>query len=63
VSRCGGTLRLVALIEQASLVQRIWRHLGLPTEVPEARLARSPPRQRETTEGHSRGAPEFDAGC
>ena len=33
--RCGGRLRLVALIEQASVVQRIVRHLGLPTEVPE----------------------------
>ena len=33
--RCGGRLRLVALIEQALVVQRILRHLGLPTEVPE----------------------------
>lgn len=33
--RCGGRLRLVALIEQASVVQRILRHLGLPAEVPE----------------------------
>jgi hypothetical protein len=32
---CGGRLRLVALIEQASVVQGILRHLGLPTEVPE----------------------------
>jgi hypothetical protein len=30
--RCGGRLRLVALIERASVVHRILRHLGLPTE-------------------------------
>jgi hypothetical protein len=35
--RCGGRLRLVALIEQASVVQRILRHLALPTEVLEPR--------------------------
>ena len=31
--RCGGRLRLLALIEQASVVQRILRHLSVPTEV------------------------------
>jgi hypothetical protein len=60
--RCDGRLRLVALIEQASVVQRILRHLGLPTEVPEARPARAPPRPLET-EDQSQGAPEFDAAC
>ncbi len=29
--QCGGRLRLVALIDRASVVQRILRHLGLPT--------------------------------
>jgi hypothetical protein len=42
--RCGGRLRLVALIEHAAAVQRILRHLGLPAEVPEPRPARAPPR-------------------
>ena len=37
--RCGGRLRLVALIEQASVNQRVLRHLGLPTDVPEPRHA------------------------
>jgi hypothetical protein len=55
------TLRLVALIEQASVVQRILRHLGLPTEVPEPRPARAPPRRLETLEDQSRDAPELDA--
>jgi hypothetical protein len=41
--QCGGRLRFVALIEQASVVQRILRHLGLPTEVPEPRPARHRP--------------------
>ena len=41
--QCGGRLRLVALINEAAVVQRILRHLGLPTEVPEARPGRAPP--------------------
>ena len=41
--RCGGRLRLIALIEHASVIQRMLRHLGLPTEIPEARPARAPP--------------------
>ena len=40
---CGGRLRLIALIEQASVTQRILQHLGLPTEIPESRPARAPP--------------------
>ena len=59
--RCGGRLRLVALIEQASVVQRILRHLSLPTEVPMPRPARAPPRRLETLEDESRDGPEFDA--
>ena len=41
--RCGGRLRLIALIEHASVIQRIVRHLGLPAEIPEPRPARAPP--------------------
>ena len=41
--RCGGRLRLIALIEDPPVIQRILRHLGLPTEMPEARPARAPP--------------------
>ena len=37
-------MRLVALIQQAGVIQRILRDLGLPTEIPEARPARAPPR-------------------
>jgi hypothetical protein len=40
---CGGRLRLVALIEDASIVGRILRHLGLPDTIPTPRPARAPP--------------------
>ena len=41
--RCGGRLRLIALIEEAEVVRRILRHLGLPDEIPRTRPARAPP--------------------
>ena len=41
--RCGGRLRLLALIEAGAVTVRILRHLGFPTEVPAARPARAPP--------------------
>ncbi len=40
--RCGGRLRLIALIEEAAVIGRILRHLGVPTQVPAPRLARAP---------------------
>ena len=40
---CGGRLRLIALIEEAAVIDRILRHLGLPTETPAPRPARAPP--------------------
>jgi hypothetical protein len=42
--RCGARLRLLALIEHARVVRRTLRHLGLPTDGPEPRPARPPPR-------------------
>ena len=42
--RCGGRLRLIALIEQAAVIDRVLRHLGVPTEIPAPRPARAPPR-------------------
>lgn len=41
--RCGGRLRLIALIEEAAAIDRILRHLGLPTTIPAPRPARPPP--------------------
>lgn len=41
--RCGSRMRLVALIEEPPVVQRILSHLGLPTDMPRPRPARSPP--------------------
>ena len=41
--RCGGRLRLIALLDASVVTERILRHLGLPAEVPPARPARAPP--------------------
>ena len=41
--RCGGRLRLIALIEQPAVIGRILRHLGEPTGVPPPWPARAPP--------------------
>jgi hypothetical protein len=41
--RCGGRLRLIALIEEAAVIGRILSHLGLPTDLPVACPARAPP--------------------
>jgi hypothetical protein len=37
------TLRLIALIEEAAVIERILRHLHLPIEVPTPRPGRAPP--------------------
>jgi len=59
--RCGGRLRLVALIDQSSVIQRILRHRGLPADVTEPRPARAPPRPLTVTDGPVEDAPELDA--
>ena len=41
--RCGGRLTLIALIEDPAVIARVLRHLGLPTDMPEAQPARAPP--------------------
>ena len=41
--RCGGRLRLIALIEATAVIGRILRHLRVPTEIPAPRPARAPP--------------------
>jgi hypothetical protein len=41
--RCGARMRLVGTIEQRAVIDRILRHLGLPTEVPSPWPARAPP--------------------
>jgi hypothetical protein len=41
--RCGGRMRLLATIDNPTVVRRILTSLGLPTEVPEPVPARSPP--------------------
>jgi hypothetical protein len=46
--RCGGRLRLIALIEEAAVIDRILRHLGVATEVPAPSPARAPPLRAES---------------
>ena len=41
--RCGGRLRLIVVIDDPAVVQRVLRHLGLPTQIPKARPVRAPP--------------------
>ena len=43
--KCHGKMRLLATIEQPEVVRKILEHLGLPTESPQPRPARSPPEQ------------------
>jgi hypothetical protein len=42
-ARCDGRLRLIALIEDAAVIDRILRHLGVPAAIPPPRPARAPP--------------------
>jgi hypothetical protein len=41
--RFGGRMALIAVIEDASVIGRILRHLGLPTALPTPRPSRAPP--------------------
>jgi hypothetical protein len=59
--RCGGRLRLVALIEQASVIRRILGHLGLPTEAPEPCAARAPPLFDDVASVRHDGDPSFNS--
>jgi hypothetical protein len=52
-SRFGGRLRLIAVIEQPAVIQRILRHLGLPDVVPAARPPRAPPLAEAVDSGTS----------
>ena len=62
--RCGGRLRLVAWIDQASVIQQILGHLGLPTEIPASTSARAPPPVPEPTPPLSDDdLPGFGPGC
>jgi hypothetical protein len=56
--RCGGRLRLLALIEHARIVERILRHLGLPTDRPEPLPARAPPRHVDDLAGQLSATPD-----
>ena len=54
--RCDGRLRLIAVIDHTPAIQKILRHLGLPSEIPVPTPARAPPLV------HADSA-AFDFGC
>jgi hypothetical protein len=58
--RCGGRLRLIALIDEAAVIARILRHLDLPTEIPAAHPPRAPLLPVESGSRCPRREIEFD---
>jgi len=44
---CGGRMKLIAMIEQPEVIEKILSHLGLPTDPPRPRPARAPPEEPE----------------
>lgn len=46
-TRCGGRMRLLAMIEQGDVIRRILGHLGLPIELPKPRPSRAPPAAKD----------------
>lgn len=50
--RCGGRLRLIALIDNPRVIRRILGHLGLPAELPAAHPPRAPPIPFERCHDH-----------
>jgi hypothetical protein len=55
--RCGGKLRLVALVKDAENIARYLRHLRLPTDVPPLAPARGPPFWQSTVLRRRSGQP------
>ena len=43
--RCGGTMKVIAVLERPPLVRQILTHLGLPTAAPGFRAPPAPPRE------------------
>ena len=62
-SRCGGRLRLIAIIEQPVVIRRILAHVGLPTEIPEPRSARDPPCRADVPPEDAPDVGPFDFGA
>jgi hypothetical protein len=52
--RIGARMRLVATIEQRAVIERILRHLGLPSQLPSPWPARAPPLEPDAITAHTR---------
>ena len=61
--RCGGRLRLIALIDEAAVIERLLGHLGVPTTILTPRPARAPPVSADILDatGEDDGAAVFDS--
>ena len=57
---CGGRMRLVALVKDASSIARFLRNLGEPTEPPPMAPARGPPYARSVQRRQASGTPNLD---
>jgi hypothetical protein len=44
--QCGGTMKVIAVIERPAIIRQILDHLGLPTESPQLRAPPDPPAQQ-----------------
>jgi hypothetical protein len=56
-AKCGGRLRVLAVLTEAEPVARVLAHLGLPTEAPSVARARDP-----TDDGESESAGQLELG-
>jgi hypothetical protein len=57
--RCGGRLRWIALIEESAVIERLLRHLGVPTQIL-APPSRPPPLCLETPDQDGPGRRRAD---
>lgn len=62
-ARCGGRLRLLAIIEQPVVIRRILTHLGLPTQIPAPQPARDTPRRVDVPPSDAPADLPFDFGA
>jgi hypothetical protein len=59
--RCGGHMKILALVNSPASIERFLRHLGEPTEPPPLEPARAPPYYRSPTLRHRLSAPPAQA--
>lgn len=58
--KCGGEMKLVAVVLDDGELERILAHQGWPTEFPKTRASRAPPRREERGGGESQADPRAE---